>query len=195
MSGLFIDRRDAGRRLAEKIAGYSNRPDVLVLALPRGGVPVAYEGSTAERKRVRPASPGSYEGLFHAAARDRFLLIMNDRDAVAQQLRAPRLERAIGVIYRPETERQSHYFRARLPDQLMWCCISMKRAPSSLSKPPKRGKPANFPRHSHSRFEAARTKRRRSQQQVRNMRSQATNWPEPWTGFVVSEPPLGCSWC
>jgi erythromycin esterase-like protein len=36
---------------------------------------------------------------------------------IAQQLRNPRLERAIGVIYRPETERQSHYFRARLPDQ------------------------------------------------------------------------------
>jgi erythromycin esterase-like protein len=84
----------------------------------RGTVTAASDwGSTAERKCVRPALPGSYEGLFHAAARDRFLLIMNDNDVVAQQLRAPRLERAIGVIYRPETERQSHYFRARLPDQ------------------------------------------------------------------------------
>src|SRR3979411_2751610 len=45
--GLFRDRRDAGRRLAQKIAGYSNRPDVLVLALPRGGVPVAYEVARA----------------------------------------------------------------------------------------------------------------------------------------------------
>jgi erythromycin esterase-like protein len=36
---------------------------------------------------------------------------------VAQPLRGPRLERAIGVIYRPETERRSHYFQARLPDQ------------------------------------------------------------------------------
>ncbi|MEA2959724.1 MAG: hypothetical protein QOJ58_5725 [Alphaproteobacteria bacterium] len=42
---------------------------------------------------------------------------MSDSDGVAQRLRAVRLERAIGVIYRPETERQSHYFRARLPDQ------------------------------------------------------------------------------
>src|SRR6266702_7421291 len=41
--GLFRDRRDAGRLLAEKLAAYANRPDVLVLALPRGGVPVAYE--------------------------------------------------------------------------------------------------------------------------------------------------------
>jgi erythromycin esterase-like protein/predicted phosphoribosyltransferase len=74
-------------------------------------------GKPAERKRVRPALAGSYEALFHAAGRDRFLLVVNDSDAIAQQLRVPRLERAIGVIYRPETERQSHYFRARLPDQ------------------------------------------------------------------------------
>src|SRR3989441_11708199 len=41
--GLFRDRRDAGRLLAEKLAAYATRPDVVVLALPRGGVPVAYE--------------------------------------------------------------------------------------------------------------------------------------------------------
>jgi erythromycin esterase-like protein len=71
----------------------------------------------AERKRVRPALVGSYEALFHATQRARFLLILNESDVVAEQLRVPRLERAIGVIYRPETERQSHYFRARLADQ------------------------------------------------------------------------------
>ena len=74
-------------------------------------------GEPAERKRVRPALAGSYEALFHAAGRDRFLLIVNDSDMLAQQLGVARLERAIGVIYRPETERQSHYFRARLPNQ------------------------------------------------------------------------------
>jgi erythromycin esterase-like protein len=74
-------------------------------------------GKPAERKRVRPALAGSYEALFHAAQRDRFLLVWNESDAVAERLRAPRLERAIGVIYRPDTERQSHYFRARLSDQ------------------------------------------------------------------------------
>ena len=45
--GLFRDRRDAGRVLAEKLAAYANRPDVLVLALPRGGVPVADEVARA----------------------------------------------------------------------------------------------------------------------------------------------------
>src|ERR1700680_4069082 len=64
-------------------------------------------GKSAERKRVRPALAGSYEALFHAARRDRFLLILNDSDMMEQQLGVPRLERAIGVISRPENERQS----------------------------------------------------------------------------------------
>src|SRR5881227_89888 len=74
-------------------------------------------GAPAERKRVRPALAGSYEALFHAAEHIRFLLTWRDNDTLAVGLREPRLERAIGVIYRSETERQSHYFRARLPDQ------------------------------------------------------------------------------
>jgi erythromycin esterase-like protein/predicted phosphoribosyltransferase len=71
----------------------------------------------AERKRVRRALPGSYETLFHAAEPRRFLWIGQKEEGLAASLRAPRLERAIGVIYRPETERQSHYFSARLSDQ------------------------------------------------------------------------------
>jgi erythromycin esterase-like protein len=71
----------------------------------------------AERKRVRPALPGSYEALFHDAGPERFLLTLRDGDRAAAALRQPRLERAIGVIYRPETERTSHYFQASLPGQ------------------------------------------------------------------------------
>jgi predicted phosphoribosyltransferase len=44
---IFLDRRDAGRKLAEKLSAYANRSDVIVLALPRGGVPVAYEVALA----------------------------------------------------------------------------------------------------------------------------------------------------
>jgi len=71
----------------------------------------------AERKLVRPALPESYESLFHQAPPPRFLLVTRDNEMLAVALRAERLERAIGVIYRPQTERLSHYFRARLPDQ------------------------------------------------------------------------------
>jgi erythromycin esterase-like protein len=70
----------------------------------------------AERKHVRPSLPGSYERLFHDTGIERFLLALHDSDTRAA-LSAPRLERAIGVIYRPDTERMSHYFRARLADQ------------------------------------------------------------------------------
>src|SRR5918996_709810 len=67
----------------------------------------------AERKRVRPALDGSYEALFHEADIPRFLLRLDDDASLANALRGPLLERAIGVIYRPETERASHYFHAR----------------------------------------------------------------------------------
>ena len=43
----FRNRNEAGRLLAKRLAAYANRPDVLVLALPRGGVPVAYEVARA----------------------------------------------------------------------------------------------------------------------------------------------------
>jgi erythromycin esterase-like protein len=68
----------------------------------------------AEVKRVRPALEESYEALFHRAGVARFLLDL--RDAPAEVAKA-RLERAIGVIYRPESERVSHYFRAELARQ------------------------------------------------------------------------------
>ncbi len=74
-------------------------------------------GGPAERKRIRPALPGSYEELFHQAGTPAFLLVLRDLGEAAGALREPRLQRAIGVIYLPETERASHYFHARLPEQ------------------------------------------------------------------------------
>jgi erythromycin esterase-like protein len=69
-----------------------------------------------QRQQVRPGLPGSYEALFHEAGLPAFLLpLMGGRAPAGLEER--RLERAIGVIYRPETERASHYFHARLPDQ------------------------------------------------------------------------------
>jgi erythromycin esterase-like protein len=61
-------------------------------------------------QRVRPALPGSHEDLFHAAALPNFLLLSDH--VLPASLLEPRLERAIGVVYQPRTERISHYFDA-----------------------------------------------------------------------------------
>lgn len=73
--------------------------------------------SPAERKHVRPGLVGSYEAAFHETEIGRFLLTLRERDPMPQALREPRIERAIGVIYRPDTEGASHYFHARSVDQ------------------------------------------------------------------------------
>jgi erythromycin esterase-like protein len=73
-------------------------------------------GDPPERKHVRPALRGSHEARLHEISEPRFWFATSDSD-VRSSLEAPRLERAIGVIYRPETERRSHYFDARLGDQ------------------------------------------------------------------------------
>ncbi|MCU1427858.1 MAG: Erythromycin esterase [Actinomycetia bacterium] len=74
-------------------------------------------GDPADRKLVRPALPASFEELFHESGAKEFSLPLDSPSRVTDVLRAARLERAIGVIYRPETERESHYFRARMSDQ------------------------------------------------------------------------------
>ena len=74
-------------------------------------------GAVVERKRVRPALRESWEAMLHAAAIPRFLLAWRDDAQLAAALAHSRLERAIGVIYRPATERLSHYFQASLARQ------------------------------------------------------------------------------
>jgi erythromycin esterase-like protein len=69
------------------------------------------------RMVVRPALDGSFEHLFHGIDLPRFWLDLRSGCPAAEGLRRERLERAIGVIYRPRTERASHYFHARLADQ------------------------------------------------------------------------------
>ncbi|MGH7617094.1 MAG: erythromycin esterase family protein, partial [Gemmatimonadaceae bacterium] len=71
----------------------------------------------AERKHVRPSLAGSYERLFHDAGLGNSLLLFDHGHELSWALDEPRLERAIGVIYRPDTERASHYFRASLSRQ------------------------------------------------------------------------------
>jgi erythromycin esterase-like protein len=64
-----------------------------------------------------PALPDSYESLFHDTGQPRFLLPSGSSGAVTDFLRQERLERSIGVVYVPESERFASYFHARLPEQ------------------------------------------------------------------------------
>jgi erythromycin esterase-like protein len=73
--------------------------------------------SPAERKKVRPGYAHSYEELFHTLDERKFFI---DTKRAQEELAEPRLERAIGVIYRPETERYSHYFHAHITQQFDW---------------------------------------------------------------------------
>lgn len=73
--------------------------------------------AVVERKRVRPALKGSYERLFHEVDLPRFMLNLRDDEKLHRALFEPMLERAIGVIYLPETERISHYFHSWLSEQ------------------------------------------------------------------------------
>ncbi|HLB34794.1 MAG TPA: erythromycin esterase family protein, partial [Chthoniobacterales bacterium] len=67
--------------------------------------------------QVQPGLHGSYEELFHEVGLPGFWLDLRQENEAIELLQEPRLQRAIGVIYRPETERWSHYYHAQLPKQ------------------------------------------------------------------------------
>jgi protein-L-isoaspartate(D-aspartate) O-methyltransferase len=101
-----------------------------------------------EIKRVRPAHAASYERLCHDSEVAAFLLHLKDpvRQAVRDELGSARLERAIGVIYRPDTEIMSHYFQACLPrqfDEYVW--FDETRAITPLVSVLAHGVPETFP--------------------------------------------------
>jgi erythromycin esterase-like protein len=97
-------------------------------------------GADARRMRVRPAMRGSYEDVLHDVGLPAFLLCPLEAGQSAEALEAPRLERAIGVIYRPDTERQSHMFASRLTRQFdALIHIDRTRAVEPLEHGPKWG--------------------------------------------------------
>jgi protein-L-isoaspartate(D-aspartate) O-methyltransferase len=86
--------------------------------------------------KVRPSHASSYERLFHDSGVPALLLHLRhpSREAIREELSKPRLERAIGVVYRPETELASHYFHAVLPIQLdEYCWFDETRAVTPLA--------------------------------------------------------------
>jgi erythromycin esterase-like protein len=105
---------NVGQLMRERFPG---RTALIGYTTSHGSVTAASDwGDQVELKRVRPALAESYEHVFHEVGSPRFLVRLHD-EAVHHLLMKPRLERAIGVIYRPDTERQSHYFLASLSSQ------------------------------------------------------------------------------
>jgi erythromycin esterase-like protein len=102
----------------------------------------------AEVKQVRPSRSDSFEALCHGVGRERFLVDLRGAgdEALREDLREPRLERYIGVIYRPETERMSHYSLASLSDQydgFLW--FDETRAVTALPTRARPGEDETYP--------------------------------------------------
>jgi protein-L-isoaspartate(D-aspartate) O-methyltransferase len=102
-----------------------------------------------EVKSVRPSLPDSYERISHEAGVPRFLLDLRHsvlKRELQEALLAPRLERFIGVIYRPETERWSHYAEAVLPNQFdAWVWFDETRAVTPLPGEQRPGDDETYP--------------------------------------------------
>ncbi|SDD62874.1 erythromycin esterase family protein [Belnapia rosea] len=113
----------------------------------RGTVAAADDwGGPMRVKAVRPALAGSHEALLREAGLPARALLDLRATALREALHEPRLERAIGVIYRPETERRSHYFNAVLPDQFdafLW--FAETSAVTPLAPVPAGGGAETFP--------------------------------------------------
>jgi predicted phosphoribosyltransferase len=115
----FHDRRDAGRQLAQKLAGYANRLDVIVLALPRGGVPVAYEVALALHAPldiflVRKLGLPGQEELAIGAIASGGVQVLNHDIVRALQIPQTVIE---GIARRElqELERREHMYRGDRP--------------------------------------------------------------------------------
>jgi len=97
---------------------YGDRALLIGFSTAKGSVTAASDwDAPTERKKIRPPFPGSYEDIFHQVNQKKFFLNLMKDCAATDLLSTPRLQRAIGVIYRPETERDSHYFYASLTEQ------------------------------------------------------------------------------
>lgn len=116
---LFRDRRDAGRKLAQKLSPYGGRPDVIVLALPRGGVPVAYEVALALRAPldiflVRKLGFPGHEELALGAIASGGVQVLNED--IVQSFRIPKdMIDAIARRELQELERRERAYRGDRP--------------------------------------------------------------------------------
>jgi putative phosphoribosyl transferase len=116
---VFLDRLDAGRQLAARLGAYAQRDDVIVLALPRGGVPIAYEvahelGVPLDLFIVRKLGVPGHEELAMGAVAVGGVRVLNDDVVAAMQI--PRMVvDAVTERERKELERRARLYRDNLP--------------------------------------------------------------------------------
>ncbi|MEE9493533.1 MAG: protein-L-isoaspartate(D-aspartate) O-methyltransferase [Gammaproteobacteria bacterium] len=128
---------------------HGNKAYLIGFGTDHGTVAAASEwGGPMEVKQVQPSHIDSYERVCHEVHSDNFLLPLRKpiQEITRKKLLTERLERAIGVIYRPDTELQSHYFYASLPqqfDEYIW--FDETRAVDPLTKETRIGMPDTFP--------------------------------------------------
>lgn len=130
-------------------ASYGDNAFLVGFGTDHGTVAAATDwGGPMEIKQIRPSHPESYERLCHLTGIPSFFLHLRQpaREEVREELEPPRLERAIGVIYRPETELASHYFESVLPwqfDEYIWFDATTPVTPIPGEEIP--GPPATYP--------------------------------------------------
>jgi predicted phosphoribosyltransferase len=116
----FVDRADGGRRLAEPLRRYAGRPDAIVLALPRGGVPVGYEVAhildlPLDVFLVRKLGVPGHEELAMGAIASGDVLVLNPDVVVALRIPA-RVIDAVAAREQPELERREREYRDGHPE-------------------------------------------------------------------------------
>ena len=144
--GRVRDELNIGQLCRER---FGNDAVLIGFGTDRGEVAAATDwDGPMEIKKVRPAHSDSYEALFRDCGVPRLWLDLRGegKDELRQALLRPRLERAIGVIYRPETELVSHYFEASLPEQFdLYIWFDETRAVTPLPTEKKPGVPETYP--------------------------------------------------
>jgi predicted phosphoribosyltransferase len=124
----FEDRRDAGRRLAAKLVKYAGEPDVLVLALPRGGVPVAYEvaellGAPLEVFLVRKLGVPGHDELAMGAIASGGVRVLNDDVINALRLSKEAIDAVTAREWRTLRERELSYRGERPRPRVEGCIV------------------------------------------------------------------------
>jgi predicted phosphoribosyltransferase len=119
----FRDRREAGRVLAGRLSAYADRDEVVVLALPRGGVPVGYEladalGAPLHVFAVRKVGVPGYEELAMGAVASGGVLVLDHAMVQRLRIRAAEVERAVASERRELERREGAYREGRDPPQL-----------------------------------------------------------------------------